>query len=140
MELKADLLKSKKRLEDILSGPVYGYRAGFSVSNDIVKIVEDSGYLYDSSFNSFSVNKRYGYLELDGLSHNRIPVKISETFYELPISNLRLGDIVFPWGGGGYFRLIPPRIFNLGILSMLRKGRPYLFYLHPWKLTQGSPG
>ena len=66
-DLKKDLLKSKKLLEDITGNPVYGYRApSFSISDNILQLIRQTGYLYDSSFNSFGLHKRYGKMKLNG--------------------------------------------------------------------------
>lgn len=139
-DLKNDLSKSKKLLEDITGRPVYGYRApGFSISRDILSLVEEAGYLYDSSFNSFKLNKRYGQMELKPNHGNGILNKISESFYEVPISNLRIGEKVIPWGGGGYFRLIPLKLFKQGVQSILKKQGAYLFYMHPWEIDPDQP-
>lgn len=139
-DLKNDLLKSKKLLEDITGAPIYGYRApGFSVNRDILSLIEDSGYLYDSSFNSFRLNKRYGQIELNGNNGNGILHKISDSFYEIPITNLRIGRQALPWGGGGYFRLIPAQLFKYGVQSILKNQGAYLFYLHPWEIDREQP-
>jgi len=138
--LKKDLADSKKLLEDIIGVPVYGYRApSFSVNADILKIIEACGYLYDSSFNSFRMHGRYGQVDLSNHRKNGIAAKISDFFYELPISNLRLGNHIFPWGGGGYFRLIPLLLFRLGVQSILEKEKAYLLYLHPWEIDPEQP-
>jgi polysaccharide deacetylase family protein (PEP-CTERM system associated) len=134
------LSKSKKLLEDITGRPVYGYRApGFSISRDIMSLVEEAGYLYDSSFNSFKLNKRYGQIELKPNHGNGILHKISESFYEIPISNVRIGGKVVPWGGGGYFRLFPLKLFKQGVQSILKKQGAYLFYTHPWEFDPEQP-
>jgi polysaccharide deacetylase family protein (PEP-CTERM system associated) len=139
-EFKIDLVKSRKLLEDIIGAPIHGYRApGFSISTDILNRIEEAGYFYDSSFNSFKLNKRYGQLEGVGNNRNGIIIQISDTFYELPISNLRVGKHVLPWGGGGYFRLFPFRLFKHGVQSILRKRGVYLFYLHPWEIDPEQP-
>ncbi len=139
-ELERDLIDSKKLLEDIVGAPVSGYRApSFSVGGDILKIIEASGYSYDSSYNSFGINKRYGRVDLARYEREGIAVKISETFYELPISNLRWRSGVLPWGGGGYFRLIPLALFYRGVQSILKREGAYLFYIHPWELDPGQP-
>ncbi|MCF8108009.1 MAG: DUF3473 domain-containing protein [Desulfohalobiaceae bacterium] len=44
-----------------------------------------------------------------------------------------------PGGGGGYFRLIPLSIFQLGIRAILRRAGGYCFYLHPWEIDPGQP-
>jgi hypothetical protein len=90
-ELKMDLIDSKKQLEDLSGSPVTGYRApSFAVNDDILKIVEDCGYLYDSSYNSFSLHGRYGKISLNGCGKKGISHKLSDNFYELPISNLSI--------------------------------------------------
>jgi hypothetical protein len=131
---------SKNLLEDILGERVLGYRApGFSIDDDILRIIEDSGYSYDSSYNSFSINKRYGQLPLNGNGRQGIAFHISGSFYELPISNLTVGKGVVPWGGGGYFRLTPLSIFLLGVETILKKDKAYVFYLHPWEIDPDQP-
>ena len=140
-DLKNDLLKSKKLLEDITGRPIYGYRApGFSVSRDILSLVEEAGYLYDSSFNSFKLNKRYGQIELELITGQMaFHIQMSDRFYELPISNVKIGGQVFPWGGGGYFRLFPLKLFKQGVQSILKKQGAYLFYMHPWEIDPEQP-
>jgi len=153
-DLKKDLIKSKSLLEDIVGFPVYGYRApSFSISDDTLKIIEDCGYLYDSSYNSFAIHGRYGQISPFQNGQKGIAYKIPrtpnsklatrnsqlETFYELPISNLRFAHQVFPWGGGGYFRLIPFPLFRLGVRSILKKENAYLFYMHPWEIDENQP-
>jgi polysaccharide deacetylase family protein (PEP-CTERM system associated) len=140
-DLKEDLKKSKKLLEDIAGVPIYGYRApSFSINHDILKAIEDTGYLYDSSLNSFRLNRRYGQVELGATNSSKdISLKVSNKFYELPVSNLRIGKQVFPWGGGGYFRLIPLQLFKHGVKTILKKHGTYLFYLHPWEIDPEQP-
>jgi hypothetical protein len=204
-ELRADLLSSRKLLEDITGERIYGYRApNFSVSDDILKLIEESGYLYDSSYNSFAANPRYGKVSLNGGPRHGIAYKISDSFYEIPISNLRLSGyrviellrstqvpnnpsnpsnteervqgadpnayrrearpnnpsnpsnpsnteervqgadpnayrVILPWGGGGYFRLIPTSIFNRGVASILKRDGAYVLYLHPWEVDPDQP-
>jgi len=161
-DLKRDLSDSKKLLEDIIGDRIYGYRApSFSVNNSILKIIEDCGYLYDSSFNSFAMHGRYGHLDLsqngtrgialqiskiqnsdtsqDVSRKSKIQNRKSKILYELPISNIKLGSSILPWGGGGYFRLIPFPVFRLGVQSILRKENAYLFYMHPWEIDPEQP-
>jgi len=138
--LKIDLVKSKKLLEDITGNPVYGYRApSFSISGHVLELIRDTGYLYDSSFNSFGLNKRYGQIDLNGNGGKGILHEISESFYEIPISNIGIWGKVLPWGGGGYFRLIPSFLFRFGVQSILKKNQAYLFYLHPWEIDCDQP-
>ena len=145
--LKADLVKSKQLLEDIIGADVHGYRApSFSVDKDILKLIEDAGYRYDSSYNSFDKHGRYGKLTTNGFQRTGIAYQISDSFHELPVSNLsihnsqsKINNYLLPWAGGGYFRLIPHAIFNMGVRSILKKESGYLFYLHPWEIDPLQP-
>ena len=139
-DLRRDLEYSKNLLEDIIGGPGYGDRAPrFSISADMLKVVEDCGYLYDSSYNSFSANSRYGRVDFNGNGNVGIAKKISEGFYEIPISNIEWAGMVVPAGGGGYFRLYPLHLFTLGARAVLRKHGAYMFYMHPWEIDPEQP-
>jgi polysaccharide deacetylase family protein (PEP-CTERM system associated) len=157
-DLKKELTDSKKLLEDITGSRVFGFRApNFSINNDILKIIEDCGYLYDSSYNSFGLHRRYGKISLNGDSKKGIAHKVSENLFELPISNLTLRNpmsyllsamnskrndrklFTLPFGGGGYFRLIPRWFFQHGVQSILKKDGAYVFYMHPWELDAEQP-
>jgi polysaccharide deacetylase family protein (PEP-CTERM system associated) len=139
-ELKQDLTDSKKLLEDITGAEVVGYRApSFSINDNILTIIRDSGYRYDSSYNSFSLHGRYGRISLNGTGKLGIAHKLSDNFYELPISNLNLGNQILPWGGGAYFRLIPLSLFKSGIKKFLMHQDAYMFYGHPWEFDPEQP-
>jgi Domain of unknown function (DUF3473) len=66
-------------------------------------------------------------------------VELRPGFHEVCISCLPLGRRGFPWGGGGYFRILPYALWKAGIDRILRTGAPYLFYLHPWEIDPGQP-
>ncbi len=161
-DLKQDLTKSKELLEDIIGEPVLGYRApNFSISDDALKIIQDCGYLYDSSYNSFAMHARYGKLNLSSNGTQNIAIQETQnseapnlhnsaksvdqhmSFYELPISNLMLqirnSKLIFPLGGGGYFRLIPFPLFITGVNSIIKKTNGYVFYIHPWEIDPEQP-
>jgi hypothetical protein len=44
-----------------------------------------------------------------------------------------------PWGGGGYFRMLPYKAWRAGVRRILAGGSPYMFYLHPWEIDPGQP-
>jgi peptidoglycan-N-acetylglucosamine deacetylase len=135
-----DLSDSKACLEDIIGAPVFGYRApSFSINSDILKLIEDSGYQYDSSYNSFGLHGRYGKIDLSGFPRTGLAHALSETFFELPVSNLTIFGKTIPWGGGGYFRLFPAYLFSQGVKTILKKESAYLFYMHPWEIDPDQP-
>ena len=139
-DLKDDLIRSKRTIEDITGVEVKGYRApNFSISDVALELVRTTGYQYDSSYNNFARHGRYGVLTLNGKNKAGEAVRIEKDFAELPISNLTVGNQIVPWGGGGYFRLLPLPIFTRGIAHILNRTGFYLFYMHPWEIDPGQP-
>jgi polysaccharide deacetylase family protein (PEP-CTERM system associated) len=137
-EFRADILRSKGLLEDLTGKRVYGYRAPcFSITGWAVPILEETGFRYDSSMFPTIAHDRYG--RLDGFDFGQPIVRLREGFYEVCVSCLRLGAYGIPWGGGGYFRFVPLPIWLRGVHAILRSGRPYVFYIHPWEIDPGQP-
>ena len=140
-DLREDLYLSQKILEDITGVRVTGYRApSFSINDNVIEILKELGYMYDSSYNSFELNCRHGSLSLDKFSiRNGIAFQDDDGFNELPISNIKIFGMVLPWGGGGYFRLYPTRLFEYGVSHLLKNDDAYLFYIHPWEIDSHQP-
>ena len=139
-DLKQDLLRSKQLLEDIIGSEVIGYRApSFSVNHQVLMLLEQCGYRYDSSYNSFSANPRYGHLDMSRYEQNRRGIRITKNLHELPLSNLTLLNRILPWSGGGYFRLLPYSVFRQGVRNLLAHHGYYMFYLHPWEIDHLQP-
>ena len=139
-ELLQDIIVGRQLLEDITGQGVLGYRApSFSVDDSILKTIRKAGYKYDSSYNSFSMHGRYGRVDLSKATGAGVAYEISRDFFEIPISNFYVSDIVLPLGGGGYFRLIPFPVFRHGIISVLKKQDAFVFYAHPWEFDPDQP-
>lgn len=141
-KIETDITDSKKCLEDIIGDKIYGYRSpSFSISNEVLKIIEQCGFLYDSSYNSFSLHDRYGRIKLENKPTYGIAHEIKTSFFEIPVSNLNIGirNFDLPWGGGGFFRLFPIFVFELGVKYITKKQNDYLFFLHPWEIDPGQP-
>ncbi len=139
-ELRQDLEKSRKLLEDITGGRVVGYRApSFAIDAALLDALAQAGYRYDSSYNSFALHGRYGKMTLPAEKKNGVAVRFDNGLFELPVSNLRLGDRILPWAGGGYFRLMPAGLFINGVRSILARDGAYVFYMHPWEVDADQP-
>jgi polysaccharide deacetylase family protein (PEP-CTERM system associated) len=62
------------------------------------------------------------------------------SLWEFPMTTARLLDRNLPCSGGGYFRLLPYRVFRLGLGRMNRQERrPGIFYTHPWEIDPDQP-
>ena len=139
-ELRRDFFQSKAILEEIIAQPVLGYRApSFSVSGPLLTLLKEADFLYDSSYNSFSLNVRHGSLDLPAIHRNKAAFQLSSSLWELPVSNLFLGKWALPWGGGAYFRLIPWFLFKRGIKNIATHKEAYVFYFHPWEIDAKQP-
>ncbi len=137
---REDLRRSKALLEDIAGRPVVGYRAPtFSISTGLLDILAESGYAYDSSYNDFASNPRYGSLETGAVSNCSASFVVESGIREFPMPVLRVGKVKLPISGGGYFRLIPLPIFERMVDGFLRRYERYVFYLHPWEVDPGQP-
>jgi polysaccharide deacetylase family protein (PEP-CTERM system associated) len=138
--LKVELADSKKIIENIIGTTVSGFRApSFSISDNVLKIVQECGYSYDSSYNSFSAHYRYGRISLNDYRKVGVATQFPGPFFELPLSNLELMGKIIPWSGGAYFRLLPWWCFRMGIRGILKKNGAYIFYFHPWELDIDQP-
>ena len=105
------------------------------------------GYTYDSSYNSFGLNHRYGRLALDPTQNGSIAHPIGG-LVELPISNLTIGrsgnhadggGLKLPIGGGAYFRIMPLALFSAAVRRFMQHHGAYLFYIHPWEVDPAQP-
>jgi polysaccharide deacetylase family protein (PEP-CTERM system associated) len=137
-EFRADVERSKNLLQDLTGAEVVGYRApAFSITDWAIPVLQELGFTYDSSAFPTVAHDRYG--RLTGIDPTEAVVELRPGFHEISVSCLTLGSRGIPWGGGGYFRLIPYPLFRRGIHRILRGGQPYVFYLHPWEIDPGQP-
>jgi polysaccharide deacetylase family protein (PEP-CTERM system associated) len=136
-QFRDDVVCAKSLLEDISGAQVRGYRApSFSITNWAIDVLHELGFEYDSSFFPTIVHDRYGTLPFP--ARERV-VEVRANFHEICISCLYLGSRPVPWGGGGYFRVLPYRVFRRGVAAILETGQPYVFYIHPWEIDAAQP-
>jgi polysaccharide deacetylase family protein (PEP-CTERM system associated) len=138
-EFRKDLLKSKDILESIINDRVYGYRApSFSITNWALDILKEEKFIYDSSFFPANSHDRYSKLDLNIKKHGFIKI-LDNGLKEINISTLSLFNKELPWGGGGYFRLLPYWLFKLGYKKLYKEKKGAIFYFHPWELDAEQP-
>ena len=143
-EFREDIKRTKNILEDIIGKPVFGYRAPtYSITQKTLwalEILAEEGYKYDSSI--FPIKH-----DLYGIPNApRFPFVITfqrsnvQTFFEFPLTTLRILNINIPIAGGGYFRLFP-YVFIKNALKYIniKEKKPFIFYLHPWELDPNQP-
>jgi polysaccharide deacetylase family protein (PEP-CTERM system associated) len=137
-EFREDVRRAKAMLEDLTGAAVRGYRApSFSITDWAIPILQELGFSYDSSFFPIAVHDRYG--QLRGIDPSAAVTEVIPGFHEVSISCLTAGARRLPWGGGGYFRLMPYPLFRAGVRRILASGAPYVFYIHPWEIDRDQP-
>ncbi len=139
-EFRADVLRSKGVLEDVIGMPVYGYRAAsFSIDHSNLWAfpeLEAAGFTYSSSI--YPVRH-----DLYGAPHApRTPFCPPGTtrLTEIPVSTVRVGGRNWPAGGGGFFRLLPYVVSRGLIRSVNVNDRAAAnMYFHPWEFDPQQP-
>ena len=136
---RADIRRARAVLEDTGDVAVVGYRAPtFSVNARTpwaFAVMEEEGYRYSSSV--YPVRH-----DLYGMPNApRLPYRPADgALWEIPMTTARLLGRNLPCSGGGWFRLLPYRLFRLGLHRFHHEhGRPGLFYTHPWEFDPDQP-
>jgi len=140
-EFRAELLDSRRLLQDRSGQPVIGYRAPtFSITHQTawaLDVLADAGYRYDSSV--FPIrHDRYGVPDAPARVHRAVGPQ-GGTVLEIPPLTLRLLGTNLPVGGGGYLRLLPVRALGRALRRAARHRRTAMLYLHPWEVDPDQP-
>ena len=136
-----DLQKSKRILEDLTGNRVRGYRApSFSITDRALEMLAELEYEYDSSVHEFGLHDRYGKVNtMRFTKYAGTAWRHDSGVLEFPLPMLKVLGIRMPWAGGGYFRLMPKKLFLMGVKAFLRENAQYVFYMHPWEIDPEQP-
>lgn len=137
---RQDARASRMLLEDVCGRRVRGFRApSFSLHEDqtwALEILLEEGYEYDSS----RMPVRRPGLAPPGQSVRAHRVETpSGSILEIPVAPLQKAGILLPAGGGAYFRHLPYALTSAALRDAEARGRPGLFYIHPWELDPDQP-
>lgn len=141
-QFRSDVTRAKATLEDLVGGPVIGYRApSFSITARSLwafDVLLDCGFRYDSSV--FPVkDSLYGLPDAQ-----RFPYVVREhdgrRLLEFPITTTPAFGRNLPLGGGGYLRMLPYGYLAWGMRRVNHDERqPAVVYVHPWEVDPGQP-
>jgi polysaccharide deacetylase family protein (PEP-CTERM system associated) len=135
----ADVARARALLQDVGGVPVVGYRAAtFSIGAKNLWAfgrLRRAGYRYSSSVYPVR-HDTYGMPDAP-----RLPFQPDgDGFWELPMTAVRAAGRSLPCSGGGWFRLVPYRLFRAGLRRFNATERaPGIFYTHPWEVDPGQP-
>lgn len=138
---KQETHRSKHLLEDQVQAPVHGYRAAsYSITKQSIwalDILAEAGFSYDSSI--FPVrHDRYGIPDAPEHPY-RVETPAGNSLVEFPLSTAKYLGYRLPVAGGGYFRIYPYQLTRAGLNQVNRRGKPFIFYLHPWEIDPEQP-
>jgi polysaccharide deacetylase family protein (PEP-CTERM system associated) len=139
-EFYKDAWRSKCVLEDISGRRVLGYRsAGFSISQDSAWAFDEllrAGYIYDSSV--FPARRGHGGWPNGQFSPYWVNRDIG-TLLEFPMTTANILGMPICFFGGGYLRFFSIELIRMMTASVLRQGRPAIFYVHPREIDPEHP-
>lgn len=136
-ELLADLVGSKRLLEDLTGTEVIGFRAPeFSVQrldSPCFAALLEAGFRYDSSV--FPVpSLRYG---IPDAPHKPFTIDTpSGPLRELPLATTRIGAWRLPIAGGSHFRVLPRTLITWAARRADRADESLVFYFHPYEFSK----
>jgi polysaccharide deacetylase family protein (PEP-CTERM system associated) len=139
-QFAADLVRSRKLIEDAAGVKVTGYRApSFSIDQRTPwahQILAEQGYTYSSSVAPVK-HDHYGWADAPRFAFR--PVAGSD-FLEIPVTTAQFGPKRLAAGGGGFFRLLPYAFSRWAIRQVNNdEQRPAVIYFHPWEIDPDQP-
>lgn len=137
---RRDISEAKAILEDASGLAVTGYRAAtFSIGARNMwafDVLAQEGYRYSSSINPVQ-HDLYG---LPGAPRGPFYPRPDHAIPEIPITTVRAFGRNMPFGGGGFFRLLPYPVFRWGLQRVNDTDRmACIYYMHPWEIDPGQP-
>jgi polysaccharide deacetylase family protein (PEP-CTERM system associated) len=138
----ADVLNSKKLLEDQTGKHVLGYRSPtWSLTRQTgwaVDVLAEAGFRYDASV--FPVNHpAYGVPDAPDKPFVLRDNDRGASLLEVPPLTWRVMGKNLAVAGGGYFRLLPLALMKRGLKQAAAQGRPAILYFHPWEFDPDMP-
>jgi polysaccharide deacetylase family protein (PEP-CTERM system associated) len=136
-QLRDELERSKKTVEDAAGMPVTAFRAqDFSIVERNLWALEtlaEVGFEIDSSI--FPMRSRhYGIANWRRDPHYLV-MESGARILEVPVAVWSVGPLSVPVSGGGYVRLLPRRLIERGVRGVASEGRPAVLYCHPYEFS-----
>ena len=133
-EFKYDLMRNVEVLKNLGAERVQGFRAPFlSLVNStkwVWDVLADSGFKYSSSVLP-ARNPLYGW---EGFP--RIPTKLSNGLWELPVSVTRKLVFNIPFAAGSYLRILPKPFISHFCKWYESQCFPIISYIHPYDMDE----
>lgn len=136
-QFREKIRNAKKRMQELFNVSIVGFRAPcFSIDADRLNVLQELGFLYDSSHLGFPAARHTVKLNLDSFQMLRNGIFRNKNFYEFSLSKEKIFGHTFPVSGGGYVRLSNWGFIKALISHNIHRNDYYVFYLHPFELTK----
>jgi len=136
-----DMKQSIDAIESAGGKRVLGFRApSFSITPGAewaFDVLHDLGLRYDASL--FPARRGHGGYPCPVEGHSFTKAPSGRPMPELPMSVMRVAGARLAFSGGGYLRLLPPRLIRYGFKQLNRRGIPVVVYLHPRDFAPDCP-
>ena len=139
-EFADDARQSRDLLEQVIGGPVRGYRApSFSITPSnawAFDVLVECGYEYDSSV--FPIRRNgYGF---PGAPRDVYQIDTAAgPLQEFPLATWSVGTFPVPAAGGGYLRHFPYSVIAASVREVATQSRVGVYYIHPWEIDVDQP-
>jgi polysaccharide deacetylase family protein (PEP-CTERM system associated) len=136
-ELREDVRKTNRILEDAAGQKIIGYRAAEKLSYEkdawILDVLAEEDFVYDASFlptQKDSKEKRFAHQVHTG----------GKVIREFPYATRNVGVGLLPISGGNYLRQIPHTLMRHAVHDWQnRYDAPFVLYFHVWELDPEQP-
>ncbi|MBX2925567.1 MAG: polysaccharide deacetylase family protein [Chitinophagaceae bacterium] len=123
-----------KIVSDIISQKIHGFRAPYCSidynDNDVLEILADLNFLYDSSMFNRKLICKQSYPGEDIVLNLNNGRKI----VELPLATFKAGGVNIPIAGGSYWRVVPGILLREIHKRLSKTGKANNLYMHPYEL------
>lgn len=139
-QFRSDLRRAHQAIADAAGEAPAGYRApSFSIDARTPwahEVLAEEGYAYSSSVAPVR-HDHYGWPDAPRFAYRPV---VGSDLLELPVTTVEVGGRRLAAGGGGFFRLLPLRLFSWAISRVNASDRrPAIFYFHPWEIDPAQP-
>jgi peptidoglycan/xylan/chitin deacetylase (PgdA/CDA1 family) len=135
-----EIKHTKKLLEEVIDKKVIGFRAPcFSLNRELLNLLFDHDYMYDSSKINFQDHKLYGNIDLSDFNqineyvYFKLKDKKKKIEFQIPTQKILTKNI--PFSGGGYLRVLPELLIKKIIINKEIEKTPIFFYIHPFEFS-----
>ncbi|MBQ3528364.1 MAG: polysaccharide deacetylase family protein [Clostridia bacterium] len=135
-EFREGTRAAREYLEGVIGERVLGYRAPFfSMDDEKIGILQEMGFSYDSSSQAFEKNYLRGAFNMEEFERVSSCAGKRQGFFEFSLPCENILGCNYPVSGGGYDRICPWPLVKNGIKRYIKKNDMYVFYLHPFELS-----